>query len=246
MLGECRRRKQQPHAEALAGPVVLEDHGEPDLLGSIGNVVATDHGNRVRSRDSKCREVFVLSNLRKLELEGPLAVDHHAAVALEPSQHSCRELGGVAMAASVRGGTHTVVEDALGRRHREMEHAFIEEPLAQRSSEDGELAAQRLDPGVILMDHEDTRRSCTREVLCFHEPSRMCGSDQYITAPNIGPNGVASHTRAPLGSGIIVVLRCLPLLPQPRLTTVPASTAPEILSRAPDANSISIAPGGVD
>src|SRR6516225_585132 len=173
MLSESRRRKQQAYAKALAGPVVLEDHGEPNLLGSIGNVVATDHGNRVWSRDSKCLEGFVLSNLRELELEGTLAVDHHTALALEPSQHGPRELGGVAMAASVRGGTHTIVEDALGRCHREMEHTFIEEPFAEWYSEKGQLAAQRLDPGVILMDHEDTRRSDTREMLYFHEPSRM-------------------------------------------------------------------------
>src|SRR5262245_57496264 len=187
MLGECRRREQQAHAEALAGPVVLEDHGEPHLLGSIGNVVATDHGNRIRSCDSKCLEGFVLSSLRELELEGTLTVDHHTAVALEPSQHGCRELGGVAMAASVRGGTHTIVVDALGGRHREMEHAFIEEPLAERYSEDSNLAAQRLDPGVILMDHEDAWRPCTLEVLCFHEPF----SDvirRVRKAPNIGPN----------------------------------------------------------
>src|SRR6516225_5616823 len=173
MLGESRRRKQQAYAEALAGPVVLEDHGKANLLGSIGNVVATDHGNRVWSSDSKCLEGFVLSYLRELELEGTLAVDHHTAVALEPSQHGCRELGGVAMAASVRGGTHTIVEDALGRRHREMEHTFIEEPLAERYSEAGQFAAQRLDPCIVLMDHEDTRRSWTCEMLCFHEPSRM-------------------------------------------------------------------------
>lgn len=82
-------------------------------------------------------------------------------MALKPSQHGRRELGGVAMAASVRGGAHTIVEDALGRRHRETQRTFIEEPLAERYSEDGQLAAQRFDPGVILMDHEDTRRSCT-------------------------------------------------------------------------------------
>src|SRR6516165_1655154 len=167
MLSESRRRKQQAYAKALAGPVVLEDHGEPNLLGSIGNVVTTDHGNRIWSRDSKCLEGFVLSNLRELKLEGTLAIDHHTAVALEPSQHGCRELGGVAMAASVRGCTHTIVEDALGRRHREMEHTFIEEPLAERYSEDGKFTAQRIDPSVILMDHEDTRRSCTCEMLFF-------------------------------------------------------------------------------
>src|SRR5215472_561862 len=173
MLSESRRRKQQAYVKALAGPVVLEDHGEANFLGSIGNVVATDHGNRVGSRDSKCLEGFVLSNLRELELEGTLAVDHHTAVALEPSQHGPRELGGVAMAASVRGGTHTIVEEAVGRCHREMEHTFIEEPFAEWYSEERQLAAQRLDPGVILMDHEDTRRSDTREMLYFHEPSRM-------------------------------------------------------------------------
>src|SRR6201987_1653488 len=128
MLGESRRRKQQAYAEALAGPVVLEDHGKANLLGSVGN--------RVWSRDSKCLEGFVLSNLRELELEGTLAVDHHTAVALEPSQHGPRELGGVAMAASVRGGTHTIVEDAVGRCHREMEHTFIEEPFAEWYSEE--------------------------------------------------------------------------------------------------------------
>src|SRR5262249_59570323 len=119
--------------------------------------------------------------------EGTLAVDHHTAVALEPSQHGPRELGGVAMAASVRGGTHTIVEDALGRCHREMEHTFIEEPFAEWYSEKGQLAAQRLDPGVILMDHEDTRRSDTREMLYFHEVL-ACGSDECDTAPNISPN----------------------------------------------------------
>src|SRR5262245_29776467 len=77
------------------------------------------------------------------------------------------------MAASVRGGTHTIVEDALGRCHREMEHTFIEEPFAEWYSEEGQLEAQRLDPDVILMDHEDRRRSDTREMLYFHEPSRM-------------------------------------------------------------------------
>src|SRR5262249_32309884 len=173
MLGESRRRKQQAYAEALAGPVVLEDHGKANLLGSIGNIVATDHGNRVWSSDSKCLEGFVLSNLRELELEGTLAVDHHTAVALEPSQHGPRELGGVAMAASVRGGTHTIVEDALGRCHREMEHTIIEEPFAEWYSEEGQLEAPRLAPAVILMDHEDRRRSDTREMLYFHEPSRM-------------------------------------------------------------------------
>src|SRR5262245_61339878 len=135
MLGESRRRKQQAYAEPLAGPVVLEDHGKANLLGSVGNVVATDHGNRVWSRDSKCLEGFVLSNLRELKLESTLAVDHHTAVALEPSQHSCREFWGVAMAASVRGSTHTAVEDTLGRHRREVEHPFVKEPLAQRSSE---------------------------------------------------------------------------------------------------------------
>src|SRR5262249_12957483 len=173
MLGESRRRKQQAYAEALAGPVVLEDHGHANLLGGIGNVVATDHGNRVWSSDSKCLEGFVLSNLRELELEGTFAVDHHTAVALEPSQHRRRELGGVAMTASVRGGTHAIVEDALGRRHRQMEHTFIEKPLAERYSDDVQLAATRLGAGVTLMDYEVTRRSSTCEMLCFHEPSRI-------------------------------------------------------------------------
>src|SRR5919201_5275664 len=171
MLGECRRRKQEAHTKAFAGPVVLEDHGEPNLCGRIGNVVATDHGNCVWSRDSKCLERFILCYLRELELKGTLAVDHHAAMALEPSQYSGRELRGVAMAASVRGRTHAVVEDALGRRYREIEHTFIEQPLAEWYFEDGQLAAQRLDPGVILMDHEEARRACTCEMLCFHESS---------------------------------------------------------------------------
>src|SRR5262249_41949707 len=76
---------------------------------------------------------------------------------------------------------------------REMERTFLEEPVAERYAEDGKLAAQRLDPGVILVDHEDTRRSCRCEIFYFHDASRMwineCG-----TPPNIGANATDKKT----------------------------------------------------
>src|SRR5262245_9960159 len=157
------------------------------------HAMAADHGNRVRSCDSKCLKGLVLRNLRNLELEGTLAVDHYAAVVLEPSQDSCGELGCVAMPPRVGGRTHAIVEDTLRRFHRQIQHAFIEEPLAERHFEHGELTAQRLDPRAILMDHEDTRRSCAREALRFHR-ALGSGSDKCDTALNIRANATNKKT----------------------------------------------------
>ena len=81
---------------------------------------------------------------------------------LEPRQHRGGELGGVAMVARVRGRAHPVVEDALGRRPRQIEDGVVEKPVAPGKSLPIQGRGQWFEPGRVLVDNMDV---CHRLLL---------------------------------------------------------------------------------
>src|SRR5262245_54315253 len=158
MLQQRIDRKQQLNVQPLAGTIVLEDYWIAEFGGSSGNMLNTN-GRHGRGRlDLEFGERLVLRHLRHLKLQGAFAIDDRAAMALEPGQHRRGVLRCEAVSPRMRGGAHAIVENAVWRCSREVENAAIEKPLAIRCAELSKFSPERLDPGGILMDHEDRRR----------------------------------------------------------------------------------------
>ena len=171
MLHKRLTREKQPHAQALAAAVMFEDQWKAEPLGRGRNVSAADDRERWRRLDIECRERVVLRDLGDFELEGALAVDDRAAMALEPGENAGGVFGGVAVVARVRGRAHAVVEHALRRRVAQIEHALIEEPLGIGKTARLELAPQRLDPGVVFVDDVDARLITGGNRIMTHDAS---------------------------------------------------------------------------
>src|SRR5271163_4499095 len=100
-----------------------------------------------RRADAGVFEGGVLARLADLEVECAAAVDGPAPVSFEPSQDRGGQFSGIAMVASVRGSAHPIVEDALGRRLRQIEYTAVEEPITPRQPTSIERGGQRLQPG---------------------------------------------------------------------------------------------------
>ena len=116
----------------------------------------------------------VLARLADLEIERAAAIDGAAPVPFEPGQDRCGQFGGITMVAGMRGGAHPVVEDALGRRPRQIEDAAIEKPVAPRQPLPLECPGQRLQPGGVLVNYVDMGHCC----LVAARRSLIAHSDQ--------------------------------------------------------------------
>ncbi len=99
----------------------------------------------------------VLAGLADLEVQRAAAVNDAAAVVLEPGQYRDGQFNGVAVVAGMRGGAHPIVENALGRRPRQVEDAAVEEPVAPRKPLAVERGSQGFEPSRVLVDHVDVR-----------------------------------------------------------------------------------------
>ena len=132
IVGEGAGRVEQPHAEAFAAAVRLHNERAvaKTLASGFEEQFLAGNDNGVRSADAGGFEGGVLARLADLEVERVAAVHDAAPVPFEPGQHRDSQLGGVAMVARVRGRAHSVVEDAFGRRPRQIEDAAVEEPVA--------------------------------------------------------------------------------------------------------------------
>src|SRR5258708_4920104 len=132
VIAERARSVKQTHAEPFPAAVRLEDEwaATETLPGGLHEQLLPGDEDRVRRSDAGLFEGGALARLGSLEVEGAAAVDDAPLVLLEPSQNRGSQLGGVPMVARVRGGAHSVVEDALGRRPRQIEDAAIEKPVA--------------------------------------------------------------------------------------------------------------------
>jgi hypothetical protein len=102
------------------------------LLGRCHQQLFAGNQNRGGCADGGGLEGRVLARLADLEIERSAAVYDAAPVLFEPSQHRGGQLGSVAMIPCMRGGAHPVIEDTLGRRARQIEHAAVEKPIAPR------------------------------------------------------------------------------------------------------------------
>ena len=159
MVGECTRRVKQPHAEAFAAAVRLHNEGvaAEALAGRFDEQLLPRNDDGIRSADANRFEGSILARLADLEIEGAAAIDDAAAMPFEPTQHGSGQFGGVAVVARVRGGAHPVVEDALGRRTRQIKDAAVEEPIAPGKSLAIQRSRQWFEPGSVLVDHMDVR-----------------------------------------------------------------------------------------
>src|SRR6266851_274924 len=124
------RSLKESHPDAFAAAARLEDEGAAAkaLSRRCNKQLPAGNENSVGCANAGGLEGSVLARFADLEVERPAAVDDTTPVSLEPSQHGSCQLGGVAMIACVRGGAHPVVEDAVGRRPRQIEDPAVEKP----------------------------------------------------------------------------------------------------------------------
>ena len=155
VIAERVRTVEQPHAEAFAAAVRLEDRGTTTeaLPGGLDEQFLAGDKNSVRGVNAGGFESGVLTRLADLEVERAAAVDDAPPVLFEPSQHRGGQFGGVAMVAGVRRGAHPIVEDTRGRRPRQIEDAAIEKPVPPGERRPIERGGQRFEPGRVLVDH---------------------------------------------------------------------------------------------
>ena len=102
MLVQRVGRQEQPHAQAFAGTIVLEDHRIAEVPGRFGDILFAEDRQRLRCFDAEFGKRLVLHDFGELELQCALAIDDRCAVASEPSQHGTGELGRIAVIARVR------------------------------------------------------------------------------------------------------------------------------------------------
>ena len=148
---------EQPHAQALAAPVRLQDDG---LAGEVAlrggdDMLASGNQDGARRGDAVALQCCVLAGLADLEVERARTVDHAPVPAREPGQHRGGEFRRKAMVARVRRGAHAVVEHALRRRGGEIEGAGVEEPFGPGQSALVEGLGERRQPGGILVQDMD-------------------------------------------------------------------------------------------
>ncbi len=162
VVAERSRAEEQPHAEPLAAAVRLEDErAVAEMLPRrLDEQLLAGNEHSPRRANAGVFEGSVLARLADLEVERAAAVDGAAPVAFEPSQHRGGQFGCVAMVPGVRRSTHSVVEDALWRRLRQIEDAAIEEPIAPQQPLSIERARQRLKPGGIFVNYVDVGHRC--------------------------------------------------------------------------------------
>src|SRR5271167_4484074 len=103
VVAERARRTEQPHTEALAAAVRLEDEAAVAEMPSSRVDEQFPAGNKdgLRGADAGLFEGGVLARLADLEVERAAAVDGTAPVPFEPCQHRGGQLGGIAMVAGV-------------------------------------------------------------------------------------------------------------------------------------------------
>src|SRR6516165_9548727 len=134
VIAKSIRRMKQLHAEPFTAAVRLEDKRAAVKTPPCGldeQLLAGDEDG-IRRADAGRFEGGVLAGLADLEIEGAAAVDDAAPVALEPGQHRGGQLGRIPVIAGVRRGAHPVVEDAIGRRSRQVEDTAVKKPVAPR------------------------------------------------------------------------------------------------------------------
>ena len=89
IVGECTRRVKQPHAEAFAAAVRLQNKRAPAeaLAGRFDEQLLAGNDDGIRRADAGGFEGGVLARFADLEVERAAAVDDAAPVALEPGEH---------------------------------------------------------------------------------------------------------------------------------------------------------------
>src|SRR6516164_2492623 len=159
VIGERVCRVEQPHAEALAAAVWFQNERAEakSLPRCLKKEFFAKNEDSIRCVNASSFEGGILARLADLQVERAAAVDNAAPMPLEPGQHRSRQLGGIAMVASVRGGAHPIVEDAPRRRLRQIENTPVKEPVMPGKGLPIQRCRQRLEPSRIFMDYVDVR-----------------------------------------------------------------------------------------
>jgi len=147
---------EKPHAETLAGAVVFGDEATRHRFRGVDDRVASDRGDRARNADAVPGKCCVLRDLADFQRKGASVVDHAPAMRLEPREQAAGQLRGVTVSARMRRCAHPIVEHALRWNAREIERALCREPFGIRQAQFGECRPQRLDPGVVFVNHVDS------------------------------------------------------------------------------------------
>src|SRR6266568_5036251 len=150
---------EEPDAEALPALVVLADERNRQLPCRRGELGEAGHGQRLRHVEARRAQRGELVYLAHLELEHPAAVDHPAAMRLQPAEHAAGEVLRVRVAPGVRGRAHPGPEHPVRRRPAEVEDALAEQPLLVRHPRGIERGRQRHIPVGVLVDDIDLHPS---------------------------------------------------------------------------------------
>src|SRR5690348_12542921 len=113
VIGERVCGVEQPHAEALAAAVRFQNERAEakSLPRRLEKEFFAENEDSIRCMDASSFEGGILARFADLQVERAATVDDAAPMALEPGQHRSRQLGSIAMVASVRRGAHPIVED---------------------------------------------------------------------------------------------------------------------------------------
>ena len=149
------------HPKPLAGAVMLQDHGEAQLFRRRCKMLRAHHGNGRRRWDIKPRQRGILRNLGEFQLQGAPAIDHKPAMAFQMFNHRTSIFRRIGVPARVGRSTHTIVENALGRRGCQVQHALIQEPFLIRRAKADKSRAQRFHPGIIFVNNKDLRHAAS-------------------------------------------------------------------------------------
>ena len=131
--------------------------------GMLSKMGYDTHGARIEQIEEKAAELFEqgkahipgAGHLAELKPQRAAGVDDAAAVPLQPRQNQRRHLRRIPVTAGVGRGAHAVVEDAGGRRRRQVNAPFVKEPLLEGQGPLGQGLPQRLDPGRVFVKDEN-------------------------------------------------------------------------------------------